>query len=126
MMKTYHGGCHCKRVQFDVTCEQKVDVDACNCSICQKTGFLHLIVPINQFKLNTSWDNLNCYTFNTHVAKHYFCNYCGIKSFYIPRSNPNGISVNARCLEGEPPEFAISEFNGQEWEKHAHKLAHKA
>ncbi len=125
-MKTYHGGCHCKQVQFSVTCEEQVDVEACNCSICHKTGFLHLIVPTTQFTLHTDWTKLHCYTFNTHVAKHYFCANCGVKSFYIPRSNPNGISVNARCLDGDLPDFIMADFNGQEWEKHAHKLAHKA
>jgi hypothetical protein len=65
-------------------------------------------------------DCINTYTFNTGVAQHFFCRYCGIKSFYIPRSHPNGFNVNARCLDpGTIKTMTIRPFNGQEWEKHS-------
>ena len=69
-----------------------------NCSVCRMTGFLHLIVPRSKFKLLLGSEFITTYQFNTGVAKHQFCKVCGIKSFYIPRSNPDGVDVNVRCL----------------------------
>lgn len=125
-LHTYHGSCHCKRVTFAVECPADVEVDECNCSICSKSGYLHLIVPKRQFTLLTGEDNLSCYTFNTGVAKHYFCKTCGIKSFYVPRSNPDGYSVNARCLDAPTPNITVVGFDGQNWEANAGALAHKS
>jgi len=98
-MIAHRGGCHCGAVRFEVTAPAYLEVDECNCSICTMTGFLHLIVPRSRFRLLQGADDLVTYSFNTAVAQHYFCRHCGIKSFYVPRSNPDGYSVNARCLE---------------------------
>jgi len=89
------------------------------------SGYWHLIVPANRFRLISGHDDLVEYTFNTGVAKHRFCRVCGIKSFYVPRSNPDGIDVNARCLdEGTVTGIAIEPFDGRNWEQHAGSLAH--
>ena len=96
----HRGGCHCGRVRFEVEAPSVPDVLDCNCSICRMTGFLHLIVPAARFRLLSGDDALVEYRFNTGAARHLFCAQCGIKSFYVPRSHPEGISVNARCLEG--------------------------
>lgn len=122
----YQGSCHCKAVTFEVTAPADVEVDYCNCSICSKSGFLHLIVPLSQFTLLSGADKLSEYRFNTGVAKHSFCSVCGIKAFYIPRSNPDGIDVNLNCLDTKPNSVKIVEFDGQNWEVGAHKLAHKS
>jgi hypothetical protein len=85
--------------------------------MCSKTAQLHLIVPAAQFKLLSGEDVLQTYTFNTNTAKHYFCSVCGIKSFYVPRSHPDGFSVNARCLdEGTVEALSIRKINGRHWE----------
>lgn len=119
------GGCHCGRVQFEVLAPVRIDVSECNCSICSKTGFLHLIVPRSRFKLIQGAEHLSTYTFNTGVAKHLFCNICGVKSFYVPRSNPDGYSINARCLDSSTVEcVTITRFDGRNWEQHAADLAH--
>ena len=97
---TLQGGCHCRRVRFEVDAAPGFEVLDCNCSICRMTGFLHLIVPASRFRLLSGEDALIEYTFNTGAAKHKFCRHCGIKSFYVPRSHPHGFSVNARCLDG--------------------------
>ena len=121
---THRGGCHCARVRFEVDAPYDLDVTYCNCSICSMTGFLHLIVPAARFRLLTPWDELATYTFNTGVARHTFCRTCGIKSFYVPRSNPDGFSVNVRCLdEGSFGEVRITDFDGRNWEAHGSKLA---
>jgi hypothetical protein len=111
------GGCHCGRVRFEVTAPEKLEVSDCNCSICSKFGFLHLIVAADQFVLLSGRDDLTTYTFNTGVAKHFFCTHCGVKSFYIPRSHPDGVSVNARCIDGVSIDsLSITPFDGRHWE----------
>ncbi len=122
----YEGGCHCGAVRFAVEAPESVEVERCNCSICAKSGFLHLIVPLSRFELLSGEDDLTTYTFNTGVAEHYFCRHCGIKPFYKPRSNPDGMDVNLNCLDEFPPEVSIVEFDGQNWESNAAALAHKS
>jgi hypothetical protein len=117
-MRTHTGGCHCGRVRFQVIAPAHIDVSECNCSICNKVGFLHLIVPAERFKLLSGGEALTTYTFNTGVAKHLFCSICGVKSFYVPRSHPDGISVNARCIdEGSIESMSVRPFDGRDWEK---------
>ena len=120
----YTGKCHCGSVVFEVEAPERIECAECNCSICAMSGNLHLIVPKSRFRLLQGESELTTYTFNTGVARHLFCKTCGIKPFYIPRSNPDGISVNVRCLEPQPREIIIEKFDGQNWEQHAHKLAH--
>lgn len=122
----YQGSCHCRAVTFEVVAPEVVEVEDCNCSICSKAGFLHLIVPKKDFTLLSGKSDLTTYTFNTGVAKHSFCKHCGIKPFYIPRSNPDGVDVNVRCLDTKPSQINIVKFDGQQWEQNAHTLAHKS
>ncbi|MDH3507415.1 MAG: GFA family protein [Gammaproteobacteria bacterium] len=123
--RTHTGGCHCGRVRFEVDAEPVLRVTSCNCSICTRTGFLHLIVPADRFRLLGGDEFLKSYRFNTGTANHLFCSICGIKAFYVPRSHPDGVSVNARCIENDTVEFVIveQEFDGQNWEQHIHELA---
>jgi len=124
-LKVHRGGCHCGAVTFEVDAPERVTVQACNCSMCAKLGFLHLIVPASRFRLLSGEDKLTTYTFNTGVAQHTFCKVCGVKPFYVPRSNPNGFSVNLRCLEQSTfSDIQIEDFDGQNWEQHADALAH--
>ena len=110
------GGCHCGRVRFEVLAPEKPEVLECNCSICSKTGLLHLIVSKANFNLVSGGDVLSAYTFNTGTAKHLFCSVCGIKSFYVPRSHPDGYSVNARCLDEPIPDMVVKRIDGRNWE----------
>lgn len=122
-MAIHKGGCHCGVVRFEVDAPEDLEVSECNCSICSKSGYLHLIVPRSRFRLISGADNLETYTFDTHEAKHLFCRTCGIKSFYIPRSHPRGISVNARCLDDATVKsMSIEPFDGKNWEDNIHKL----
>jgi len=122
----YAGSCHCGAVTFEVEAASDLEVEHCNCSICTKSGFLHLIVPRSRFRLLTGKNSLVTYTFNTGVAQHTFCGICGIKPFYVPRSNPDGIDVNVHCLDTKPRSVRITEFDGQNWEANAHTLTHKS
>jgi hypothetical protein len=116
-MQTYEGGCHCGRVRFRVTADL-TRVTECNCSICSKKGFLHLIVAPQDFELLSGQRDLASYRFNTGTADHRFCRHCGIHSFYVPRSDPDKIDVNARCLDGVDPETLVPQrFDGRHWEE---------
>ena len=111
------GGCHCGAVRFRVVVRAFEAID-CNCSMCTKKGFLHLIVPPEDFELVSGKDALSTYTFGTHTAKHHFCKTCGIHAFYEPRSHPGQFDVNVRCLD-DPKDiarFAIKPFDGRNWE----------
>jgi hypothetical protein len=96
---THRGGCHCGAVRFEVEAAARVTVSDCSCSICRMSGYLHLIVPARRFRLLRGGESLTQYQFNTGTARHLFCRHCGVKSFYVPRSNPDGYSVNLRCIE---------------------------
>jgi hypothetical protein len=115
-MRSYEGGCHCGRVRFRVS----ADLDAatvCNCSICTMKGFIHVIVPAGNFQLLSGADDVAVYRFNTGVAKHQFCRHCGIHAFYVPRSHPDHVDVNARCLDGvDPSALRPAPFDGRNWE----------
>jgi hypothetical protein len=121
---THRGGCHCGAVRFEVDAPSDLEVWSCNCSMCAKTAFLHLIVPGSHFRLLTPREHIATYTFNTKVAKHMFCKTCGIESFYVPRSNPDGYSVNVRCLdEGTVTSMDVKPFDGRNWEANGANLA---
>jgi hypothetical protein len=116
-MVTRTGGCHCGQVRFEVTAPAQLSVSDCNCSICARSGYLHLIVPKSSFKLLSGAQSLTSYRFNTGTAKHLFCSVCGVKSFYVPRSHPDGYSVNARCLDDVAIEsLTIIACDGKNWE----------
>jgi hypothetical protein len=123
-MTLHKGGCHCGKVRFEVTAPADIEVSKCNCSICRMAGYLHLIVSENDFHLMSGKDDIETYTFNTGVAKHYFCRHCGIKSYYVPRSHPNGVSVNANCLDSDTiTSLNVTEFDGAHWEENIHELS---
>lgn len=122
---THRGGCHCGRVRFEVDAPATIAALDCNCSICRMSGFLHLIVPADRFRLLAGADALTEYTFNTGRAKHRFCTHCGIKSFYVPRSNPDGIDVNVRCLDQATIErIEVTPFDDTQREQSELAVAH--
>ena len=123
-MTTHTGGCHCGKVRFEVDAPAEISATECNCSICGKAGYLHLFVTRGEFRLLRGEDALSTYTFNTGAAKHHFCRHCGIKSFYIPRSHPDGVSVNVRCLDEATIESVdVTPFDGRNWEQNVSKLS---
>src|SRR5215469_7429464 len=126
-MPTYEGGCHCGRVRYRVTADLARTID-CNCSMCSKKGFLHVIVPRDAFELVSGEDDLTTYRFGTQTAQHHFCRHCGIHSFYVPRSDPDKIDVNARCLDGvDPAALTLEPFDGRhDWEAAAEGLRRRS
>ncbi len=123
-MAIHKGGCHCGRIRFEVDAPSDLLLDECNCSICNMVGYQHLIVPKSNFRILQGEDQLITYEFNTGIARHYFCSHCGVKSFYVPRSHPDGISVNGRCLDPDTiSSVTLSSFDGRNWEQNRDKLA---
>lgn len=117
--------CHCGAVVVEVQAPARIEALACNCSMCERTGFVHLIAPAGRFRIVQGEDALAEYRFNTGVAIHYFCRTCGCRPFYVPRSNPDGFSVNVRCLDRSTVESVdVQPFDGQNWERNAAGLAH--
>ncbi len=115
---THRGSCHCGKVRFEVDAPTRLRVEECNCSICRKSAYLHLIVPRSCFRLLQGENTLTSYTFNTETARHLFCSVCGVKSFYVPRSHPEGYSANAHCIEpGTIEALDIRVFDGRNWEQ---------
>jgi hypothetical protein len=113
----YRGGCHCGRVAYEVSGPIE-RISQCNCSICTKKGYLHWIVSRERFRLLTPQSQLATYRFNSGVAKHCFCPVCGVASFYVPRSDPDRIDINVRCVEGvELAGLEVVPFDGRNWEE---------
>jgi hypothetical protein len=122
---THRGGCHCGAVQIEVDAPARIDALDCNCSICRKSGFLHLIVPAMRFRLLAGSDALVEYRFNSGVARHFFCGTCGVKSFYVPRSHPDGFDVNVRCLDTATIEKVdVTLFDDSDREAETARVAH--
>lgn len=121
-MDQHEGGCHCGAVRFRVAVEHYQALD-CNCSMCRRKGILHLIVPRERFTLLQGEAQLTTYRFNTGVARHLFCRTCGIHPFYVPRSHPDGVDVNVRCLDGDAlARFRIAPFDGANWEASVERI----
>ncbi len=117
------GGCHCGQVRFSIEIPDKITVHRCNCSICRKAGYLHLIVDKDRFSLLEGEGSMSEYHFHTGVARHLFCAKCGIKSFYVPRSHPNAFSVNLNCVDlPEEIDVTIEDFDGQHWSQNMEKI----
>ena len=111
------GGCHCGCVRIEALAPPDLDLLNCNCSMCRRSGFLHLIVTKERFRLVSGNDDLVEYRFGTGTARHLFCRHCGVKSFYVPRSHPDGYSVNARCLDPVTiTSMNVRPFDGRDWE----------
>lgn len=123
-MAKVSGGCHCGLVRFEAKLpDGPVDILDCNCSICSMTGYQHLIVPDDDFRLTEGQGETTTYRFGSGKARHIFCAQCGIKSFYRPRSHPDGVSINLRCLdEDHGLDVRIVPFDGQNWEQAKAKL----
>ena len=122
---THRGGCHCGAIAFEVEAPARVTVSECNCSICRMSGYLHLIVPRARFRLLRGAEVLSEYRFNTGSARHLFCSRCGVKSFYVPRSNPDGYSVNLRCLDQSTlAEVTIEPFDDRDREASEARIRH--
>ena len=123
-MTIHTGGCHCGAVKFEIEAPADIEAKECNCSICNMTGFQHLFVSHQRFNLLSGEDALSTYTFNSGVARHYFCRHCGVKSYYVPRSHPNGLSINVRCLDDSSiKSLVLTPFDGRNWEQNITELS---
>jgi hypothetical protein len=112
----YTGSCHCRRVRYEVRAALDRATE-CNCSICSAKGYLHHMIPAEDFELLSGSDDLTIYSFGTHVAQHLFCRHCGISPYYRPRANPKNYMLNLRCVDGlDLAHVTITQFDGRAWE----------
>jgi hypothetical protein len=77
---SHRGGCHCGNVRSEFDSESDVHVHRCNCSICDRVGYLYLIIAPSALNLIASWGALSVCTFNTDVAEHDSCKTLGCKT----------------------------------------------
>lgn len=120
-LRTLSGGCHCRAVRFTVQVDPSTArVVWCNCSICTMKAYAHLIVPAGALRFETDPSALSEYRFGSRTARHLFCRSCGIHSVYVPRSHPDGHSVNVHCLDDADrawaQELPREGFDGRHWE----------
>ena len=120
----HKGSCHCEAIKFTVEADLEAEtILNCNCSICRMKGNLHLIVPEDAFELTQGEYFIEEYRFGTENAVHIFCRDCGIHPFYIPRSHPDKINVNVRCLEGvDLGQLEVEPFDGANWEENVEDI----
>ncbi len=122
---TRRGGCHCGAIRFEVDGELE-GLEVCNCSICLQKGYVHWYVPRERFRLLGDEDAITTYRFGTGKAAHHFCSTCGVAPFYVPRSDPDKVDVNVRCLDGmtlaEIQRLETTLFDGEHWEASYEKL----
>lgn len=100
-MKTYTGGCHCKKVRYEVDIKDLKEVISCNCSMCSKRGWLLTFVPTSDFRLISGNDELTEYQFNKKLIHHLFCTTCGVASFGTGSDGKGNemVAINVRCLD---------------------------
>ena len=114
MKREYEGGCHCGSVKFRAKLDL-ADSIVCDCSICSKKGAIINRIPGEDFELLTPIEALGLYQFNKMIAKHYFCQVCGMFPFHRPRSMPDLWGVNVRCLAGvETAELSPRQVHGSQ------------
>lgn len=94
------GSCHCGAVAYSLNADPTEAME-CNCSICQRRGYLLTFAPVEQFTLETSRDTLKAYTFGKERIQHLFCTECGCAPFG-EGAGPDGkqmVAINLRCAE---------------------------
>ena len=100
MVTRREGGCHCGAVRIAVDMPDAPRPHLCNCSICAMKATVAIDVPMEALTVVSGEDALACYSFNTGVAKHWFCKTCGIHVFQQLRSDPEMYGVNGACFDG--------------------------
>ena len=113
---SHKGGCHCGKIAYEFEGKIGTVLD-CNCSLCQKRGGLLHFIPVSQFTLKTSRDNLGTYQFNKQVIEHHFCPSCGVSPF-SEGTSPKGekmVAVNVHCVDSiDPRKLDKTFFNGRD------------
>jgi hypothetical protein len=115
--KQYAGSCQCGAVSYNVSVDLESTI-TCNCSRCQRMGFVLAFAPRESFQLNSGEEALTEYLLNKKKIRHLFCKTCGVESFAygeMPDGTPT-VAINVNCLEGvEPRELASQHVDGRNY-----------
>ena len=98
---TFEASCHCGKVACSIAADVPAQAYECNCSHCERKGFLLAFFPRDRFTLLRGADALKSYFFNKHAIEHRFCTECGTQPFALGKM-PDGsemAAVNMRCVE---------------------------
>lgn len=115
MKKTYVGGCHCKKVRYEVDLDIK-EATMCNCSMCGKMGWMLAFAPSDDFELTSGQEDLVDYQFGPKNLHHTFCRTCGIRSFSRgpDKSGKDWCAINLRCLDDlDTTAITVKHFDGK-------------
>lgn len=112
----YKGSCHCGNVRFHVLLP--IDrVISCNCSHCQRKGFLLAFVPESQIEIEPIKKPLTRYQFHKKEIMHDFCPTCGVQCFgkgAHPADGSTVYAVNVRTLEEvDLAQFPVDHVDGK-------------
>lgn len=100
-METKTGGCHCKKVRYEVEIDLSKAVIECNCSYCERQGLLLSFVPGDKLTIVSGEDDLTEYHFNTGKIAHLFCSTCGVQCFgRADMESGPGAAINVRTIDG--------------------------
>jgi hypothetical protein len=111
----YEGSCQCGAVSYEADLDL-ADTMTCNCSRCQRMGFVLAFTTPDKFKLKSGEGKLTEYLFNHKIIRHQFCSVCGVESFAygkMPDGTPT-VAINVNTLSGvSPRELKSKHFDGQ-------------
>lgn len=116
-MTKHTGGCHCKKVRYEVELDLTQPVLECNCSHCQAIGALLLFVPAKQFTLLSGEEALVDYRFNKKQIAHLFCKYCGVQPIGRGEGEKGAtVAINVRTIDDiDLATLSRKPFNGKEY-----------
>lgn len=100
-MKEYKGNCHCGAISFSFK-QKEIDKGLrCNCSICKRKGAVMSAFTLapEEIEIGEKNEALSLYQFDSKVAKHYFCKFCGIYPFHQTMRKPGQYRVNLGCID---------------------------
>ncbi len=103
-MSHHEGSCQCGAVRYEVDVELENTI-TCNCSRCQRMGFVLAFAPAEKFQLKSGDESLCEYRFASKTIQHLFCRTCGVESF-ARGTMPDGaavVAINVNCLSGIDP-----------------------
>lgn len=122
MMKTHHGSCHCKALEFEADLDLDQGASRCNCSVCTKLAILSARATPKGLRVTKGQDVAGMYEWGGKIGQRYFCKTCGAHPFSrgnLPELGGEFASVNVNCLDDvDPATVKVQYWDGRHnnWE----------